>query len=191
MAADTAQRRWRAFLIWAAVIIVAAPVVWLATRLLATPQRPRENAALSLSDIAGTASRTNDIEVWSWNIAAASLKAVVPGFNRRYPDIDVFVNMTGANMRTRFFLSLCARTGGPDVMQLQNVEAPRYAASYRLTDLTEVAGKYREQFAPSFWDNCLHDGRLYAIPWDMGPCAVFYKKPIFERYGIDADAIET
>ncbi len=188
---ESGQHRWRALLIWAIAVALAAPIVWLATRLLATPPRADSEAALSPSEIADTASRTNDIEVWSWNIAAASLKAVVPGFNRRYPNIDVFVNMTGANMQTRFFLSLCARTGGPDVMQFQNLEAPRYAASYRLTDLTEVGGKYREQFAPSFWKNCLVDGRLYAIPWDMGPCAVFYKKHIFDQYGIDPDAIET
>ena len=168
---------------------MAAPVIWLATRVLATPRRPGSDAALTPSP--DPASLSNSVEVWSWNIAASSLKTVVPGFRKRCPDIDVFVNMTGANMQTRFFLSLCARTGGPDVMQLQNVEAPRYASSYRLTDLTEAAGRYREQFAPSFWDNCFHDGRLYAIPWDMGPCAVFYKKPIFDRYGVDPDAIET
>jgi lactose/L-arabinose transport system substrate-binding protein len=188
---ESPQRRRHAFLIWFVVITLAAPLAWLVTRLLATPQRPETDAALSLSEIVGTTSRTNDIEVWSWNIAAKSLKAVVPGFNRRYPNIDVFVNMTGANMQTRFFLSLCARTGGPDAMQFQNLEAPRYAASCRLTDLTEVAGKYGRQFAPSFWRNCLHEGRVYAIPWDMGPCAVFYKKPIFDRYGIDPNAIET
>jgi len=132
-----------------------------------------------------------EIEVWSWNIAAASLKRVIPGFNRIYPNVDVTVNMTGANMQTRFFLSLCAGVGGPDVMQLQSVEGPQYTAAGRLTDLTEVAGRYEDSFAPAFWKNCVFDGRVYAVPWDMGPCAVFYKRDLFERYGIDPRAIDT
>ena len=177
---------------YAIAVLLVLACIWAATALLEAPARPGGGCefpdAAALADPAGL---RDDIEVWSWNIAAASLKQVIPGFNRQYPNVSVFVNMTGARMQTRFFLSLCARTGGPDAMQLQNVEAPQFAASRRLTDLTEVAGKYKTHFAPSFWDNCLHDGKLYAIPWDMGPCAVFYKRPIFEKYSIDPDTIET
>jgi len=131
------------------------------------------------------------IEVWSWNIAAEALKSVIPGYNRRCPGVDVFVNMTGANMQTRFFLSLSARTGGPDVMQLQNREGPLYSQSGRLTDLTLVAAKYEKEFAPAFWRNVVNNGRIFAIPWDMGPCAVFYRRDLFEKFGVDPLSIET
>jgi len=99
--------------------------------------------------------------------------------------------MTGANLQSRFLLSLSAGVGAPDISQLQLREAPRYSITQKLTDLTPLASKYANAFPPSFWDNCLHNGKVYAIPWDMGPCAVFYKTRIFEQYGIQPDTIET
>jgi ABC-type glycerol-3-phosphate transport system substrate-binding protein len=132
-----------------------------------------------------------DIQVWSWNIAAASLDKLVPGFRQLYPNCEVHVNMSGANLQSRFLLSLSAGVGAPDISQLQCREAPRYAVTGKLTDLTPVAGKYAQAFVPSFWDNCVYQGRIYAIPWDIGPCGVFYKRSLFERYGIDPEAIET
>ena len=35
------------------------------------------------------------------------------------------------------------------------------------------------------------DGKVYAIPWGTGPCAVYYKRWIFEKYDIDPASIET
>jgi len=94
-------------------------------------------------------------------------------------------------LQTRFFLSLISGVGAPDVMQLQNREGPRYSETLRLTDLTEVAAKYESEFVPAFWKNCVFHGRVYGIPWDMGPCAIFYKRDLFKKYGIDPDVIET
>ncbi len=131
------------------------------------------------------------VEVWGWNIAAASLEALKPAFQERRPDVAVNITMSGTAMQSRFLLSLIAGVGAPDVSQLQLVDAPQFTPSGKLMDLTELAGAYAGQFTPSFWANCLHEGRLYAIPWDMGPCAVFYKRDIFARCGVDPDAIET
>ncbi len=134
---------------------------------------------------------SGQIEVWGWNIAAKSLQKLVPGFNRRYSHVKVKVDMTGANLQSRFLLSLSAGVGAPDVSQLQRVDAPKYIATRRMTDLTPVAGRYEKMFPPSLWRNCTYEGRVYAIPWDMGPCAVYYKLELFKRYGVDPKAIET
>lgn len=131
------------------------------------------------------------INIWAWNIAAAALMKVTPQFNEEFPGIKVNVNTTFANVQSRFLLSLSAGVGAPDIVQLLLAEIQRYAATEQLMDLTSVAGQYEKDFMPSFWKSCVYDGRLYAIPWGSGPCAVFYKKHIFERYGIDPNKIET
>ena len=132
------------------------------------------------------------ITAWGWNIAAKSMRSLVPDFQKRYPSVDVNVEMTAANIQTRFLLSLAAGTGAPDVMMVQLQEAPRYIATGRMADLTSVAAKYQKDFPPSAWANCLGaDGHVYAIPWDVGPCGVFYKRDLFARYGIDPDTIDT
>lgn len=132
-----------------------------------------------------------DLQVWAWNIAAASLNELAPGFEKQFPGCKLFVNMTGRNLQSRFLLSLSAGVGAPDVAQLQQREAPRYGMTGKLADLTAVAKPYENAFAASFWKSCVHEGRIYAIPWDMGPCAVFYKRHIFEKYQIDPETIET
>ncbi|MBN1345779.1 MAG: sugar ABC transporter substrate-binding protein [Phycisphaerae bacterium] len=136
-------------------------------------------------------SLTGDISIWAWNIAAKSLQRIVPEFNRRYPNVRASVEMTGANLQSRFLLSLSAGVGAPEVSQLQMVDVPKYIATRRLTDLTPVAGKYAKMFPASLWRSCIYEGRVYAIPWDMGPCAVYYKRELFKRYDVDPNAIET
>ena len=134
---------------------------------------------------------TGNITVWGWNIAAKSLGSIVPAFNKRYPHVAVNVEMTGASVQTRFLLSLSSGRGAPDVTELQSYETPRYIATRRMADLTAVAAKYRKDFPPASWANCVFEGKVYAIPWDIGPCGVFYKPELLERYGVDVSGIET
>ena len=132
-----------------------------------------------------------NIEIWAWNIAAAALMKVTPQFKEEFPNVNVNVNMTMANVQSRFLLSLAAGSGAPDVMQLLLTETPRYASTKQLMDLTSLVSRYEKDFMPSIWKSCMYKGRVYAIPWGSGPCAIFYKHHIFQRYGIDPNKIET
>jgi lactose/L-arabinose transport system substrate-binding protein len=147
--------------------------------------------ALVPSDTGAPEQLTGRLNVWAWNIAAKSLDGIKPAFRERYSNIDVHVEMSGTIVQTRFLLALSAGTGAPDVMQLQAYEAQRFLATGRLADLTPVAAAHANDFPAASWANCTRDGRVYAIPWDVGPCAVFYKPEVFERYGVDPDGIET
>lgn len=135
--------------------------------------------------------RRTDLEIWSWNIAAEALTHLIPEFERQHPGIHVRVNMNGARLESRLLLALSSGVGAPDISQLQLVDAPHYSYTGALTDLTPVAAELRDKFPVPQWSNCVYNGRIYAIPWDIGPCAVFYKKHIFRKYGVDADKIET
>ena len=131
------------------------------------------------------------VDVWSWNIAAEALDEIAPAFEAEHPDINVDVEKNGTMLNSRLLLSLVAGKGGPDVAQLQERDAIRFSSTGRLVDLTGWAAKYADDFPPSFWQSATYDGQVYAVPWDIGPVAVYYKRPLFERYGIDPDAIET
>jgi lactose/L-arabinose transport system substrate-binding protein len=131
------------------------------------------------------------VEVWGWNIAAMSLDSLTPAFEQANPEVDVQVKMSGANLQSRFLLSLAGGHGAPDVSQLQEREAGKYTATGTLRDLTPWAAKYEKDFPRSFWATAVEDGKVYAIPWDIAPCAVFYKRWIFEQHQIDPDAIQT
>lgn len=153
----------------------------------AAPAGPPLFAAAALP----TAAMRGDVDVWSWNIAAKSLQKLVPSFEHSYPGVHVTVDMTGANMPARFLLSLSCGVGAPDVSQLECKDAPRYSSTGQLADLSVVAASLKHDYPAGLMHNCMIDGRMYAIPWDMGPCAVFYKRNIFARYGIDPARIAT
>lgn len=138
------------------------------------------------------AGTTERVEVWSWGAAALSLqRAVAPMYAKAAPTADLDVQMTGTNLQSRLLLSLSAGVGAPDVSQLQEREAGKFTRTGGLRNLNSVAAKYADDFAPAFWQDCLVDGEPYAIPWDMGPCAVFYKRWVFKKYGVDPEAIKT
>lgn len=158
----------------AAAVVLIAVITWLPQ--VGAPARPDGKVM---------------VEVWSWDIAAFSLDGLVPAFTKDRPGVDVWINRSGANMQSRFLLSLAGGVGAPDVCQLQEREAGKFTATGRLFDLTEHASRYEDDFSPAFWASCQYDDKTYAIPWDIGPCAVFYKRWVFERYDIDPESIET
>jgi lactose/L-arabinose transport system substrate-binding protein len=177
--------------ILALVVVVAFAALVVASMRTGPARRGGSTEPLDPAQLAEPRRLRGELTVWGWNIAAKSLKSVTPQFQEGYPNVNVNIEMSGANMQARFLLSLASNTGAPDVMQLQAYESPRYIATKRMTDLTAVAAKYEKDFPPSSWANCVHEGRVYAIPWDIGPCAVFYKPELFARYGIDPERIET
>jgi lactose/L-arabinose transport system substrate-binding protein len=69
--------------------------------------------------------QSGEITVWSWNIAASSLKAVIPGFNVRYPDVKVTVEDLGNQQVFDKTLAGCAAGGAglPDVVSIEYFEA--------------------------------------------------------------------
>jgi ABC-type glycerol-3-phosphate transport system substrate-binding protein len=131
------------------------------------------------------------LEVWGWDIAAQALKDLTPGFEQSPAGVKTDVVMSGSDMESRLLLSFVARTGAPDITQLQNRDVPRFAPSGSLLDLTEQIAPYTNRFPAAYLDSCTHEGRIYAVPWDAGPCAVFYKRSVFEKHGIDPASIET
>ena len=131
------------------------------------------------------------VNVWGWNIAAQALAAVADDFEATRPSVDVAVERNGTMLQSRLLLSLVAGKGGPDVAQLQEREAIRFSQTGRLVDLTPWAAKYAGDFPASFWASATHDVKVYAVPWDIAPCAVYYKRWIFDEYGIDTATIET
>jgi lactose/L-arabinose transport system substrate-binding protein len=169
-----------------AVGLAAGLLLW-----LSSPPAKGPTAPSPVKPVADASQVKGRVNVWAWNIAAKALNKIAPDFEKTNPNIDVSVDMTGARMQSRLLLSLASGVGAPDVSQFELNDAPRYIATGRLADLTPVAAKYKDRFPANLWKNCVKDGKVYAIPWDMGPCAVYYKRGLFLKYGIDPERIET
>ncbi len=151
---------------------------------------------LLLTTVTSAAEISGEITVWSWDIAAKSLEATIPSFNRLYPNVKVnVIDLGNQNVFDRG-LAGCAAGGVdlPDVYSIENNEAEVFWSRFPdcFTDLRTLgAGELLGDFPEFKWTELTMDGKIFAIPWDSGPVVVFYRRDIYEQAGVDPGRLET
>jgi len=124
------------------------------------------------------------LTIWGWNITVDSYKAVAEEFQKTHPNVDFeYVEMSFGDTHDKLLTSLVSGIGAPDICAIEQTRVPMFVAGGGLLDLTDVGEKYKDQFATYAYDVGVLDGKLYAMPWDIGPCAIYYRSDIFEEYG--------
>ena len=143
------------------------------------------------------AQQSGNLTIWSWNIAASALKSTLEGFNKQHPDIKVTVEDLGNQQVFDKMLAACAAGGEglPDIVSVENFEAEIFWSRFpdcfaNLKELgytPEIQAKF-----PDFKRTELEVGDVaYAMPWDSGPVAVFYRRDMYEKAGVDPSTIST
>lgn len=156
-------------------------------------------ASVSLALLAATpaAAQSTTITIWSWNVAASALKSTLEGFNKKYPDIKVDVQDLGNNQVYDKALAACAAGGEglPDIVTVENFEAEVFWNRFPdcFTDATKLGYTPEKQaLFPDFKRTELEvDGVAYAVPWDSGPVAMFYRRDFYQKAGVDPATIKT
>ncbi|HEY5818939.1 MAG TPA: ABC transporter substrate-binding protein [Mesorhizobium sp.] len=152
--------------------------------------------AASLGSTAAFA-QSGEIKIWSWNIAASSLKATAEGFAKKFPDVKVTVEDLGNQPVFDKTLAGCAAggTGLPDIVSIENHEAEGFWSQFpdcfaNLKELgytAEIEAKF-----PEFKRTELAVGdAAYAMPWDSGPVVMFYRRDFYEKAGVDPATIKS
>lgn len=141
--------------------------------------------------------QSGEITIWSWNIAASSLQATVAGFNEKYPDVKVTVEDLGNQQVYDKSIAGCAAGGEglPDIVSIENGEAENYWSKFPdcFVDLHTLGYTAEDQAKfPDFKRTELEVGDVaYAMPWDSGPVAMFYRRDFYEKAGVDPESIKT
>lgn len=154
-------------------------------------------AAVALLASGSAFAQSANLTIWSWNVAASALKSTLPGFNKQFPDIKVTVEDLGNSQVFDKTLAACAAGGDglPDIVSIENFEAeifwsriPDCFANLKELGYTpEIQAKF-----PDFKRTELEVGDVaYAMPWDSGPVAVFYRRDMYEKAGVDPSTIST
>lgn len=141
--------------------------------------------------------RKGKISVWSWQGPAAELKALVPDFNKAYPDIQVTVEDIG-NPAIWDKITAGMAAGGQglaDVLHIGVDYLPGYVERFPggLADLAPLgATAHKDAFAPGLWGTVSPDGKkVNALPWEANSAGFYYRADLFEKAGIDVDALQT
>jgi multiple sugar transport system substrate-binding protein len=124
------------------------------------------------------------ITFWS---SLRGTQPVVDAFNATHTDIQVDLEVvpTGTG-GTNAKLTNATRAGNaPDVATLEYNVLPAFALDGAVRDLTDrVDEGFRRQLLPQAWDQTTFDGRVYAVPLDIEPMILFYRRDLFEQHGI-------
>lgn len=123
-------------------------------------------------------------------------KNAIPEFNKLYPDIEVELQVLGfADHHNALLTALATGSGAPDVAAIEIGYVGRFAVEGGLTDLSKApysAGQYKDLFVPYAWGQATtHDGRLVAMPTDIGPGSMFYRRDVIQAAGASIDAVQT
>jgi lactose/L-arabinose transport system substrate-binding protein len=133
-----------------------------------------------------------EITVAAWNDAADALEAEIPGFEKKYPGIKVTVQRVTSSY-DKIIPPLTAGVGAPDIVQIQARDFPNFLMKFpdQFVDLTDTLGSRKEEFAKAAWVSVVKDNKVYGVPWDLGPTAVWYRKDYFQKAGIDPKSLTT
>lgn len=113
------------------------------------------------------------------------MKALIDAFNKEHPDIQV--KGTTLEWGVPFYTKVRTASAvgeGPDVMTYHLSRAPLALQEKVLSDITdkdlEDAGLKKDDFFSAPLDAATHDGKLYAVPFDIHALVLYYNADLLK-----------
>ncbi|WP_432156738.1 ABC transporter substrate-binding protein [Streptomyces sp. bgisy153] len=144
-------------------------------------------AACGSSDDDGSArSGPVSLTYWTWT---PGMDKVVDLWNKgpgkdRQITVTVKKQASGDTLVTKILTAHKAGKG-PDLVQAEYQALPTLVSNDALADISGEAGDARSKFADGVWQQTtLGTDAVYAIPQDIGPMMFYYRKDLFQQYGL-------
>lgn len=117
------------------------------------------------------------------------VKAALPGFNKLYPDIDVKINsLAYADHHNALTTALSTGKGANDVEAIDFGYVAKFAEGNGMTDLSKApynaAGLASKFVSFTFPQATTQDGRIVAVPTDIGPGSMFFRTDLLAKAGV-------
>lgn len=154
------------------------------------PQKaPHLRVWLLLVALLSPAAHATKLTVAAYPAVDEIVKASIPAWKALHPDVEIeVVSREFSDHHTAMTTSLATRSHLPDVMVLEASYLGRFASSGGLQDLSQPpfnASTLRERFVPyAFAQATTTNGSLVALPGDIGPGTMFYRKDLLRRSGV-------
>lgn len=131
----------------------------------------------------GTAASPAKITFWGW---APGYADAVKAFNASHPKIQVAYQQVTPGSKGGYDKMLNAVKAGsaPCLAQVGYETLPSFVAQGAVADITSYAKGAQSEFAPAAWSGVDVAGKVYGVPVDTGPQALFYRKDVFGKLGL-------
>lgn len=140
---------------------------------------------------------TSTLTVGAFPFIDQIIKAAIPGWKKLHPDVDIkILSREYIDHHEAMMAQLAADSVQIDVMAVELDYLGQFTESGGLEDLTKVPYSgplYRKKFVDYTFPLAMNSrGQLIAIPTDVGPGTLFYRKDILEKAGVtEADLTES
>jgi lactose/L-arabinose transport system substrate-binding protein len=165
---------------------MASLVVLTSVSLAGCSKKPSATTSSASGKLSGTITEA------SWNDAATAMQAEAKQFMSDNPGTTVTIQSVDSNY-TKLYAELAAGSGVPDVVQTQNRDFLSFYNKYPKAwlDVSDLVQPEESNFDSVVLPLVKSNGKYYAVPWDVGPCALYYRTDVFKADGIDATTIKT
>ena len=133
------------------------------------------------------------ITVWTWPDNDKTFAETVKLFNKVHPEITVKVQAfaNGNDIYKNKLLTSLISGSGPDVAMVEIGVVSFFRDKPGFVDLSQApynAGRFASNYDQAAWANVkTKDGKIFALPKNTGPGALFYRRDLFKAAGIKDD----
>ncbi|MET9700272.1 sugar ABC transporter substrate-binding protein [Streptomyces sp. NPDC006529] len=151
--------------------------------LLATACGAGKEGTGTAAEPVGSADQPVTITYWS---SSAGAQQTADAFNKTHPNIRVTFSAVPGGPDGAAKLSNAVKGGNaPDIATMDYSSLPEFASGGNLEDLSATSGTLvAEKFPKAVQSLVALGGRTWAVPFDVTPLELFYRKDIFEKHGV-------
>ncbi|MFD6876229.1 MULTISPECIES: ABC transporter substrate-binding protein [unclassified Streptomyces] len=156
----------------------------LSLALLASACAGSDAPSTSGGNAAANGGKPVTLTYWTWTSGA---EAATAEFNRTHTDIQVRFSQIPGGPDGYSKISNAIKAGdAPDVATVEYSMVPEFASQGYLKDLTASSGELvRENFPAGVQNLVTFGGKTWSVPFDATPQVYFYRKDLFEKYGVN------
>ena len=121
-----------------------------------------------------------ELTFWTWS---TNMQKTVDKFEAEHPNITVKVENVGVgdDEYTKIQNAVDAKSGGPDLAQMDYNAVPNFILTGALADVTKSgATNMAGTFLPGVLSLVQKGDAIYGVPQDFGPAVMFYRKDVFD-----------
>ncbi len=144
-------------------------------------------AILWLTGCDSSADRPVVVEFWAMGQEGEQVRALLPEFERRHPDIRVRAQQIPWSAAHEKLLTAYAGDAMPDVFQLGNTWIPEFVALRAVAPLDERLNAWPTAALDDYFPGILAvnrlDGQTWALPWYVDTRLFFYRSDLLAAVG--------
>ncbi|MFD5101390.1 ABC transporter substrate-binding protein [Streptomyces albidochromogenes] len=133
----------------------------------------------------GSGGKPVSITFWGW---AKGSKEVVDAFNASQKNIRVkYEEIPSGNAGGYAKISNAVKAGNaPDLVSIEYPMLPEFVSQGSVQDISgHLTDDVKKKFLPQAVELTTLGGKNWAVPFDASPQAFYYRKDLFEKYGVE------